>query len=149
MRQLSRLQPKLPVDAMKTYQVSAPLATHFRIATCEEVDCKHHREGWKSVIDESSTLGQMQAYHIRNRSGRRYTEDRNRAPGMTVFVFEPGQKCFSQHHVPLERPALYVVRDGDWRGNPTGSLRKHTKSEDWVDDFQNHQDKLATELQKG
>ena len=43
-----------------------------------------------------------------------------------VFTFEAGQQCFTQHHVP-DRPQFFVVRDGDWRGNPTGQNRLHTK----------------------
>jgi hypothetical protein len=143
-----RLDPAMPVTAYKTYQVAAPLATHYRTARCEEVDCGQQANGWASPIDESTDLGKQQAWYIRNQSGRRYRENRNLLPGLTVFEFEPGQQCFAEHHVPLDRPALYVVRDGDWRGNPTGRTARR-RPDDWVDDFATHQDKLKTELEKG
>lgn len=149
MRPVNRVDPKLPVTSMQTYSVVAPLSTHFRAATCEEVECTKYVQGWVSPIDESTELGRAQAYYIRNHSGRHFTEDRNQMPGLTMFVFEAGQKCFKQHQTRLDRPELYIVRDGDWRGNPTGNCRQHVNAEDWVDDFKNHQAELADEIQKG
>lgn len=148
MQQPFRLEPKMPVQAYKTYQIAAPVATHYRRGRCEEVDCSHQAGGWASPIDESTALGQQQAWYIRNQAGRRFVEDRNQMPGVTLFVFEPGQQCFAEHQVPLDRPALYIVRGGDWRGNPTGDLVRR-RPDEWVDDFAAHQDKLATELEKG
>lgn len=143
-----RLNPRMPVGAYKTYQVSAPVATHTRAATCDEAGCQQHTNGWVSPIDERTELGRQQAWYIRNESGRRFREDRDQLPGVTMFVFEPGQQCFAEHRVPLDRPALYVVRGGDWRGNPTGDIVRR-KPDEWVDDFATHQNKLATELEKG
>lgn len=149
MRQPMRIDPKLPVQAVKTYQILAPAQTHFRAATCAEVDCSNYLHGWASVIDESTELGKAQAHYIRNQSGRRFTEDRNHAPGMTLFVFEAGQTCFAQHKARLDRPEIFLVRDGDWRGNPTGNRRQHTHADDWVDDFATNQQQLADQLEKG
>lgn len=150
-RPVNRLEAKLPVASMKTYQIVAPIASHFRPATCAEVDCVHYLEGWASPINESTELGKTQAWYIRNQSGRRYREDRGQAPGITLFVFEPGQQCFNSasHRMKLDRPSLYVVRGGDWRGNPTGQTRMHVNADDWVDDFMNHQAVLADQLEKG
>ena len=144
-----RLESRMPVTAVKTFGIKAPKHSHFRPATCAEVDCSMYLTGWKSTIDETSELGQEQAYYIRNGSGRRFTEDRNTAPGMTVFVFEAGQKCFRAHDQRLDKPELFIVRGGDWRGNPTGEFRQHANAADWVDDFGNHQDQLADQLNKG
>ena len=93
---------------------------------------------------------QRQAWYIRNQSGRRFTEDRDQAPGLTVFVFEAGQTCFDagRHQTRLERPELYIVRGGDWRGH-TGNERKHTRPEHWVEDFAEHQQQLADRIKKG
>jgi hypothetical protein len=41
------------------------------------------------------------------------------------------------------------VRDGDFRGNPTGRRRMHASGADWVEDFAEHQAKLADQQQKG
>lgn len=147
-----RIEPKLPSESMKTYQIVAPPATHFRAATCVEAGCKHYREGWVSVIDEGNDIGRAQAHYIRNQSGRHFKEDRNQAPGFTCFVFEPGQVCFKadQHKVRLDKPEIFLVRDGDFRGNPRGTAaRVHTNADDWVDDFGNHQLMLADQIKQG
>lgn len=173
---INRAQPVGPAAAYKTYQVTAPLSTHFRPATCAEVDCAAWRHGWRTVVDERTDLGMAQAAYIRaecvsaslpaspaGRARRRYTEHRDEhhlmdgtgltagsVTGLTTFEFAAGQPCFAKHEVPLERPELYIVRGGDWRGNPRGTpARRHTTAEDWVEDFAEHQDRLRTALERG
>ena len=141
MRPLNRIAPVGTPDRYKTYTIASPLSTHYRTGTCEEAGCLAHRHGWVTRIDESTDFGQMQAYQIRKRSGRRFTEAKEPA-GLTAFTFEAGQRCFREHKVPLERPELYVVRGGDWRGNPRGEVRKHTSPDAWVNDFGEHQDRI-------
>ena len=148
MRQPFRIEPVLPVASMKTYGIVAPLATHYRAATCAEVECEAYTHGWLTAVNEVDDLGARQAHHIRRVAGRRFTETR-RPDGCTEFRFEAGQKCFRAHQVPLEREPLYVVRGGDWRGNPRAESRQHARPADWVDDFAEHQDRLATRLQQG
>lgn len=148
-QQLNRLAPRLPAGRMKTYSITSPLPTHWRKATCAEVDCPAYASGWKSLIDESTELGQKQAHYIRKQSGRGFTEQREGA--LTAFVFEAGQPCFGAdaHKLPTGRPELFKVRGGDWRGNPRGESRTHTRAADWVDDFANHQQALADRLARG
>lgn len=141
-----RIPPKMRVGAYKTYSLRSPRATHTRKATCAEVDCRHQREGWITRIDVGTELGARQANYIRLHSGRRFTY--SQAASLVTFVFAAGQECFAEHRVPLDRPAFYLVRGGDWRAN-TGLIRRHMRGDDWVDDFANHQDKLATEINKG
>ena len=144
---LNRIEPQGPAQAYRTYQLLQPLATHFRIATCEEVDCPAYLHGWKTVIDESTELGQQQAHYIRDESGRRYQRDPVVfGQGLATYVFEAGQRCFRQHHEPLEREPLAIVKDGDWR---MSSNPRHLKPDDWVDDFANHQDRLNTQRERG
>ena len=140
--QLFRPDPVGPVHAYKSYEIVSPLSTHYRDGTCDEAGCLAQRHGWRTVVDESTELGQRQAHYIRTQSGRRFTEERT-AAGLTDFTFEPGQRCFASHKVPLERPELYVVRAGDHRGNPTGEVRKHSGPDSWVDDFATHQERIA------
>jgi hypothetical protein len=143
------IQPNMPVTAYKTYRILAPVSSHFRPGTCAEADCPHYLGGWQSIIDESTVQGQEQAHYIRKLSGRSFKERRNEI-GLTVFSFEAGQKCFGgQHQVRLDRPELYVVQDGDWRGNPTGRVRRHADAADWVDDFGEHQQRLADLREEG
>lgn len=143
-----RLPAALPMGAYKTYQIVTPLHSHFRPATCAEVECEAHAHGWITRVDEATELGQRQAHYIRQQSGRAFREQRE-ASGLTSFVFQAGQKCFQQHRVRLERPEIYVRRDGDWRGNPTGNVVRHQRPADWQEDFAEHQDRIATELERG
>ena len=143
MRGINRVTRDIvPVTAMKTYAVAAPLATHWRAATCVEVDCPNHLHGWVTRVDERTELGVSQAIYVRSQAGRRYREERDEG-GLTVFTFEAGQTCFGQHRTPIGRPELFIVRDGDHRGNPTGNRRVHQRPEDWVEDFALHQSRLA------
>jgi len=143
-----RIPPLMPAGSYKTYGLAAPLATHFRVATCAEVGCRRQDLGWKSPIDESTDLGQKQAHYIRKLSGRSHTEQRTEA-GLTMFTFAAGQTCFSQHQVPQDRPTIFSVRDGDWRGNPRGTPTLIHRPDDWLDDFADHQQKLADRLRQG
>jgi hypothetical protein len=148
MRPLNRIQPALPVQAYKTFEVRRPLATHFRPGTCAEADCPAYERGWTTNVDESTDLGQAQAHYIRKESGRRFREE-SHPEGMTAFVFEAGQKCFAEHRVPLDRPALYVVRGGDWRGNPLREFYQHSRPDFWVEDFALHQAGLRAVQDRG
>jgi sugar phosphate isomerase/epimerase len=152
MRPINRITPNLPASAYRTFQIVSPISTHWRPATCEEAECSDHARGWKSVIDETTELGQKQAHYIRKMSGRKFTESHDEQPGLTVFTFEAGQRCFKsgQHKVPLGRPEHYLVKGGDWRGNPTGApTRKHSKPEHWVEDMAENLDKLRSAQERG
>jgi hypothetical protein len=131
----------------KTYSIRSPRATHWRKAACAEVECGGHLHGWVSLIDETNELGQQQAHYIRKISGRRFTEERNPL-GLTAFTFEAGQTCFTPHEVPLGRPELYIVRDGDLFEN-RGNVRLHQRAEDWADDLATRTQKIADAIEKG
>lgn len=144
-----RVDAALGAGAMKTYQVLAPPATHFRAATCAEVDCPHHLYGWRTVVDPGTDLGAAQVEFIKTESGRRFQSYWDEA-GLVTFTFEAGQECFTRHRLRRDVDALYLVRDGDWRGNPLGtSPRRHANADDWVDDFATHQQKLSERLERG
>jgi len=150
-RPLNRIVPNAPAAAYKTYAIRSPLATHFRPATCAEVECQAYAKGWKTIVDERIDLGRRQAYYIRKESGRRFFEHRGEA-GLTCFDFEAGQRCFrsGEHRVSLRRPENFVVLGGDWRGNPLGSPSvKHVKPEFWIEDFQDHQTRLRDARERG
>ena len=147
MHGLNRLQPQGSAQDYKTYQLLQPLATHFRPATCEEVGCPAYLHGWKTVIDESTELGQRQAHYVIHDSGRRFVrEPVMSGQGPVTYTFEAGQQCFRQHHEPLEREPLAIVKDGDWRASTNA---RHLRPDDWVDDFANHQDRLNTQRERG
>lgn len=140
-----RVEPALPVQATKTYSVQAPPATHWRDATCAEVDCQSYLHGWKTLVNVSTDLGQRQVVYIRHESGRRFTEHLEGTA--MVFTFEPGQRCFAGHRAPLERDPLFLVRMGDWRGY--GPTRVHKRPGDWVDDMQESLDKVRDRQERG
>lgn len=139
-----RLPPNLMVGDYQTYSITAPRDTAVKTA-CEQVDCDARRHGWRTLLDEGTPEGQMRAAYIRTKSGRTFTE-RPGPGGLTEFVFEAGQRCFADHHT---RPEFYAVRDGDWRGNPTGRVRQHVRAADWVEDFGEHQQTVADQIQRG
>lgn len=144
-----RITPGLPASDYRTYALLSPRPTHFRSASCAEAECTAMQNGWQSIVDTSTDLGRRQAEYIRTEAGRRYSEHRDEH-GRAVFTFEAGQRCFAQHRVSLDRAPLYVVRDGDWRGNPRGTApRIHSSAEDWVDDFATHQDRLSRLIERG
>ncbi len=145
---MNRVPPILPVTAVKTYSVSSPIQTHRRSATCAEVDCSAWRDGWATRVDPRTELGAGQAYYVRHDRSRRHREEACE-DGTVRFVFEPGQRCFRQHSKSLERPELYVVRDGDWRGNPTGRRRVHRTPGEWVEDFAGHLDEIERLRERG
>lgn len=136
---MGRIIPRAGVELYKTYQATQPLETHFRQATCEEVGCENYRNGWITRVPIDSDFERI----VRS-CGRRWAAVVREGAEM-VFTFPPGTACFkeSQHVVPLERPAFFIVKDGDFRGNPTGFYREHTTPEFWVEDFQEHQAKVA------
>lgn len=148
MRPIYRLPPKLPPQAMKTYQIARPLPTHWRVATCAEVDCGAWQHGWKTVLDVAKKIGQTRANYIRLHSGRAFTVEQ--VGTLVTFTFSAGQRCFTQHLVPVGREPLFAVREGDWRGNPRGTEPvRFTSARQFVDDFGEHQERLADRLKKG
>lgn len=144
-----RLQPEGPAHAYRTFQVAMPKGPEFeRPATCEEVECEHYLNGWQTIVpaDNAELLAALRT------SGRSFTEvDPNAV--MRVFTFAPGQPCFraSQHRklVRPDTPQLFVVRGGDWRGNPTGERRIHQRPEDWAEHLGEHTQQLADRIEKG
>lgn len=144
MRPINRIDPQLPVQAMKTYAIVAPKTTVP--ATCAEIDCQQYLLGWRLRID--SLPDDM--VHAATHSGRRF-ERLDVAEGETWLVFEAGQPCFkaAEHQKPVATGAdQFGVYAGDWRGR-IGGIRRHTRPEDWVEDFATHQDGLATRLEQG
>ena len=145
-----RLPPVAAPEFYKTYEIIRPRSTHTRVATCAEVDCVHHARGWVTKIDVSTDLGKRQARYIRNHSGRRFVEATTMGDGPIITLnFHPGQTCFTEHRVPIDRPPIYRVRGGDFRGNPRGVATVTRPATDWVDDFANHQSKIKEAHERG
>lgn len=123
------------------FHILSPISTHFQPGACEDADCENYRNGWKTLIDESTELGQKQARYIRTQSGREFDEHRDEA-GLTVFTFHAGQPCFSngKHLVRTDRPALFLVRTDD------GQRYTHSSADSWADDLRTHQGALLAAI---
>ena len=148
---LNRIVPAIGPEAYQTFQVTAPLSTHWQERPCDGkgVDCDAAERGWKMVIDLNTSLGREQARYIKQQSGRKY-EIAEQKDGVVTLVFPGGQPCFARHRVRIDRPETYLVRGGDFRGNPTGrKTRVHTKPEHWVEEFALNQDRIAEARKKG
>lgn len=144
---MPRPEPLMPAHAYKTYSIAAPASTHFRPATCAEVDCPHYLGGWRVRVEGLPP----EMVHTAKTSGRRFLEQRV-AEGETWLLFEAGQACFkaSEHRTRIGKPELFLVRDGDHRGNPRGTkARLHQRPADWVEDFAEHQRAIADAHQEG
>lgn len=134
--------PRMPVESYQTFSVRS--RPDKRVKTvCERVGCRQWREGWESLIDESTPLGRAQAAFIRS-SGRTFREQRT-AVGLTVFRFEAYQRCFDDHQTMPER---YLVRGGDYRAT-VGKVQVHKNPADWVEHVQEHMSRLLDERAKG
>jgi len=123
------------VDLTRRYRISAPLDTHFRQATCAEVDCPQYLMGWKLRYD---TLTEQQRYDV-DHCGRRFVIEDGFA------VFEAGQTCFAyrRHRTRLDIPEHFLVREG------RGGVLTHASAEDWTDDLHTHTDKVSEQKQRG
>lgn len=114
------------------YSASRPVSTHWREATCQEVDCLHYLQGWETKIDISTELGKAQYNYIIHKSGKRGKgkQDGN----MITFIFFPEQKCFREHKLPLDREPILTIqkghdrriaRAGEWHDDMNESIHKH------------------------
>lgn len=146
-----RIQPQMPPGSYRTFQILAPLNTHWRPGTCSEAQCNSYVNGWKTLVDESTKLGQAQASYIRHEAKRLFTEGKDES-GITVFTFEAGQQGFGsehKHQIRTPQPDRFRVRGGDWRGNPSGEVREFKQARDWIDEFGEHQERLKTIFDRG
>ncbi len=146
---VNRIVPGLGPENYKTYALVRPKSTHMRKASCEEVNCPNYTNGWMTLADEATVEGQKIVSYIRNDRSRSHVESRH-SDGRTVFTFKPGQQCFRPHELPADLEPLYVVKDGDYRGNPRHTQpRRHVRAEDWVEDFATHQQKIEEDRKRG
>ena len=115
---------------LQTYRASAPSASHFRAATCKEVDCSQYLAGWKTVLP----LGHEHVDWIRHESRLRFIESQD--ADLITFTFAPGQSCFrrNEHRISLDRPHIFTVNNG------RGFSRREPAQ--WVDDMGEQLNKL-------
>lgn len=146
---MNRIIPTVAPEHYKTYQISTPVRTHFASRPCDGSDCEAAERGWTMTLDLKTDLGQAQARYIKHESGRKFTHEAL-PEGLVKLTFPSGQPCFATHRRRLDRPENYIVRGGDFRGNPRGiAPRVHTKPEFWLEDFSENQDRIAEARRRG
>lgn len=128
--------------AHRTYGYKQPLQSHFRLASCQEVNCVDLRNGWSvrlaaDMVDHINFIRSLKRY---------YTFTERTENGEVVFDFPPGAgpRCFKwkSHRVRNDRPPLFVVR-GSYI-----ETYQHERGEDWVEDFQGHLDKVREDFEQ-
>lgn len=142
----------IPAHLQRHFTIQAPLATHWRWATCAEKQCRKWVEGYEIRIDVSdkSDLVVARLKYIRDRNIGPYTEYKD-SSGWAVFRFPPftrvvGHKDY--HRIRIERPELFQVTDG-MTGQTVTHRGREAGAVDWVDQFAEHQDKLASKHREG
>ncbi|HEV2375863.1 MAG TPA: hypothetical protein VGS19_27310 [Streptosporangiaceae bacterium] len=146
-----------PIPQTRDYHIRMPMDRWVKTA-CENVGCEQWRNGWESSFDESMDCGLTEtrclsncrwlpggvpcgacsAAYVRQFSGRTFVERRTEA-GLTVFLFEPHQRCFAEHRT---RPARLLVHEG-------GQTREHVSFADLAEDYTEHTGHLADQAQRG
>jgi len=151
----------MTVATNQRFTLSQPLDTHFRPATCEEVDCPQHLFGWVTVLDRECDVRLIDDIL---KSGRHFTRMRSEEasqraskdlpPGMLAFVFPPGQQCFRQHVMPVGREPFLAYQRGVAMGAggafvPVEDRRQHVKVSDFTEHFNEEADGIRRRRQAG
>jgi hypothetical protein len=107
------------------------------VAACEQVRCDNWLHGWDTLVDERTGPGRDAAGWIRSgQSGRTFRELPGAADGgVTVFRFEPHQRCFAEHRT---RPSRFLA-----------GRREVPTLGDWIGDLDDHVGHLEDQLRKG
>lgn len=146
-RPLFRIDPKGPQSAYQTFRVKQPLKTHFRRATCKEIDCERYLKGFKINTDPRTPRGQRQAFLIRQEGIRFVTA--KQSDGTVDYIFPAGQSCFEMHFRSLFREPLTAITRGDWRTPRARREPRVMPVGEWLNRFQEHQGAIATMMSRG
>lgn len=135
-----------PPSAYQSYVLDRPNSRRFWVkATCEEFGCSDYLYGWRV---DAALLTEQNWADIRDLGY--WFERLDIAEGVQQVLFKAGQPCFRAAHHQRQTMAepLYLVKPGH-RGAYLGRGRRHTRGIDWVEDFSEHTDRLATRLARG
>lgn len=150
-RQVTRIAPQGPTHAYQTYAIRTGLDTHYRKATCAEIDCPDYLNGWYLKIEGTP----QELLHIATHCGKRYRQGEVLIEGQTqafkALIFEAGQPCFreSTHVKSLERPEFFYVGRGDYRSFTTRKAKLFDRPDQFVDSMQTELDKIRTRIERG
>lgn len=104
---------KIVVPGRQHFSILWPLSTHWRQASCREVNCPRYVLGFTVKLDESIESHHGAAEDVRHKYGMEFVEYKD-AEGLTTFEFSPGQECFEgragRHRIKLDRPEVLTQR---------------------------------------
>lgn len=151
---VTNLEPKLPPRMRKTYGVHHKT----RSAGCHEVvdgvrACEAFWHGWTTTLNPLEQSHAASIHYLDSGdSGRHFTKEIT-ADALHRYTFTPGQRCFTAPHTVIDRQeeAQYLILAGDYRHyigekDENGKVKPelvHSGGDAWIDDFANHQEKLA------
>lgn len=116
----------------------------FEPKFCPERHCGHWAHGWVTALDVSTELGQKQARYIIDQSGRHWKAQQD---GSKVqFFFLPGQQCFTDHRIPLEREPLFTFKHSHL---VTAERATVINGREWLDRFGQNQLNLKETIERG
>lgn len=168
---MTSFRAPVPASAMQTFGIVRP-PDHFRPASCAEVECEQHANGWETLLlagsDDLAFVTKRVARGDVDGLHRHYTAEQAEG-GFVRLRFPAGNPCFraSSHRISVERPPIYLVRPGDARsnrrdglgrpyGDPLHSLhlattrgRIHTRPEHWVEHSAETLDSVRTIRERG
>jgi hypothetical protein len=136
----------IPAQAFTVHRILSP-SDRTVVTACEQAGCLRWRHGWDSPVDESTPTGLAAAALIRSRRHGRSFRELPRAAGgtITVFRFEPYQRCFEEHRTRAE---LYLARS--WTPVTNQPIdRTHTRPSDWTEHLHEVLDRRIASTRKG
>lgn len=114
---MPNVRPTLVQPGRQKFVVDAPLETHWRDASCEEVECQFWRAGFTSVLDTAQERHRdIIAWLDSGATGLQFVKVR-KADTLMEIHFPPGQQCLESrlpyakqgrpHRVRLDRLAHF------------------------------------------
>lgn len=128
-RQRINASNSIPRQLRQTFRAVRPIKTHFRVATCKEVNCPRFLGGFQSIVPN----GSAQASYMRDdlqMSGHfcnRPHQERIHSDGMVAFDFPPGTECFTEHKTLVGRDDLFMIE--------TVTARRRVQPNQWQDEI--------------
>ena len=117
------------IQRISQYQVTWPKESHWRRATCAEVDCPRYLLGWTTTVEAESP----QYDFVRADRERHYRAEVT-GEGLITLHYPAGQRCFgSDHWKKLDR-GPWLTRD--LPRLEAGRVEHNAMEPDrWVDEF--------------
>ena len=148
---LTRIDPKGPAAAYRTFRAVRPRDTHTRKATCEEFGCERWEASWMVALDLSVPRHRQMARDITHGPVKRSYRLVQLPGGQWIELhFPPHTECFASqlghHRVPIRPPVLLAYR-GDWRQQL--SRTQVMAMPEWLERFSENQDQVKTRVQRG